>query len=200
LTLVFGVWADLRSDNLATASHHTPTTGSSFSGNSAWRLWRGSPRTSCCGRRRERGEIVSVLYLLVVAALSVLPLLLWLFPTLEIVPRGPGTFEGALHPCVAGGVTLVLFWLLREGRLTHRRWAIAACALTFTDLYAFGHRYNPAVDRGRVFTCVRAPSSSCSVRRECCVAAVEWTTFLPNTACLRPCTTSAATSFRSLLG
>jgi hypothetical protein len=128
-------------------------------------------------------ETIPAGFLAVVAGLSALPLVLWLVPELGIVPREPSTLPGARHACIVGGGALGLFWLFRNGKMSRRAWGILACVLTFCDLYTFGGRYNPAVNRDRVFSCV--PGSIQFLQRQegmFRVAADEWLMLVPNTA------------------
>jgi len=132
---------------------------------------------------QDRQAAVPSHFLILAGVLSVVPFFLWLVPQLGIVKQSSHTLYGALYPIVVGGLALSLFGLFRKGKLSLQAWGIAACVLTFLDLFVVNHAYNPAVKKSQVFTCV-PPSIQFLQSQEGIfrVAAIEWLTLPPNTA------------------
>jgi hypothetical protein len=103
---------------------------------------------------KRRKDATPKYFLILAAGLSLLPFCLWLVPQLGFVKQNSKTFSGALWPAIMGGAALGLFALFRREKLDPYGWGIAVCVLTFFDLFAVGHTYNPAVNKNRVFHCL----------------------------------------------
>lgn len=134
-------------------------------------------------REQARGAAPGRAALRLTAVLATLPLAWWMVSRIVAISPAPVDLWSVLHPLLAGVAAFVLFRLLRQRAIGAHVWGIAACALTFADLFAFGFGYNPAVARQHVFACEPESIRYLRARQGTFrIAAPEWLTLMPNTA------------------